>query len=389
MKMPQFTDMVHVTGQRPGPRRASLRVAGAVASAVLLASCAAHGTGHPGQAAKGGGERGVVTLSSNGQAWTLTANILSVRSAGAWQRINPPVTPAAGNSVVVRGKLVLVASLAGTTLTLAISRNGGATWTTSTARLSTPTTSASIALSPDARHWIVGPASSASAGGVSQYTEGFVNTSTGALAEVPVPGSVANLAWTSSGMVVPGGPADSHLYLSATMGKSWQDVSSAVLGYTPPAANIPPAEPVFGPVLGLSGGTAVVPVERTGPHGLSIRLEATTTGASYKKIGSARAAGNYGVGPITIASSSYGPDKAALVLPGTTTLYVVTSHAKPVMIHMTGLPASPGAISFQNTANGIAQVTVRSCANGKNNCTVTVSQYVTSDGGRTWTPRRV
>jgi hypothetical protein len=203
-----------------------------------------------------------------------------------------------------------------------------------------------------------------------------------------VPGPVANLAWTSSGMVVPGGPADSHLYLSANMGKSWRDVSRAVLGFTPPAANIPPAEPVFGPVLGLAGGTAVVPVEHVGPKGLSVRLEATTTGDSYKKIGSARAAGNYGAGPISIASSSYGPDKAALVLPGTMSLYVVASQGKPVMIHMTGLPASPGSISFQNAASGIAQTTVRSCAKGKTACTVTTSQYVTSDGGRTWTPRR-
>jgi hypothetical protein len=390
MKMPRVTDIARMAGRRPGTGQALWKAAAAVVSAVLLASCAAHGTGpsaHPGGNA-GRGERSVMTLGSDGQVWTLTAKVISVRGAGTWQHISSPVKPAAGNSVVVRGKLALVASIAGTTLALAVSRDGGSTWRTSRARLRTPATSAYIALSPDAKHWAVGPASSASAGGASQYSYGFVNTARGMLTGVPVPGSMANLAWSGSGMVVPGGPADSHLYLSTDLGRSWRDVSRAALGFTPPAANIPATEPVFGPVLGLSGGTAVVPVERAGPKGLSIQLEATTTGTSYTTAGSAHASGSYGAGPIAIASSSYGPGKAVLVLPGTMSLYVVTSRGKPVTIHMSGLPVSPDSISFQDTANGIAQTTARSCANGKNNCTVTISQYLTSDGGRTWAPSR-
>lgn len=327
-----------------------------------------------------------MTLGTDGQVWTLTAKIVSVRGAGIWQHLNSPVKPAPGNSVVVRGKLALVAAIGGTTLKLAVSHDGGNTWVTSRTRLRTPATGAYIALSPDAKHWAVGLASSASAGGVSQYSYGFVNTSHGMLTAVSVPGSMANLAWSDSGMVVPGGAADSHLYLSTDLGKSWRDVSRAALGFTPPAANIPASEPVLGPILGLSGGTAVVPVERAGPEGLSIQLKATTTGTSYTTAGSARAGGSYGAGPIAIASSSYGPDKAALVLPGTMRLYVVASHGKPVMIHMSGLPVSPDSISFQDTANGVAQTTVRSCANGKASCTVTISHYVTTDGGRTWTP---
>ena len=390
MKMPRLTDIVQMTGRRPGTGRALRTATAAVVSAVLLTSCAAHNADpstHP-AANTGQGGRSVMTLGSDGQVWTLTAKVISVRGAGTWQHINSPVKPAAGNSVVVRGKLALVASIASTTLELAVSRNGGGTWMTSRARLRMPATSAYIALSPDAKHWAVGPASSASAGGASQYSYGFVNTAHGMLTEVSVPGSMANLAWSGSGMLVPGGPADSHLYLSTDLGQSWRDVSRAALGFTPPAANIPATEPVLGPVLGLSGATAVVPVERTGPKGLSIRLEATTTGTSYTAAGSAHAAGSYGAGPIAIASSSYGPDKAVLLLPGTMSLYVVASHGKPVMIRMSGLPVSPDSISFQDTANGVAQTTVRSCANGKGNCTVTISQYVTSDGGHTWTPSR-
>jgi len=391
MNMPRFTDIVHVTGGHPGAGRAPWRVAAAVVSAVLLTSCAAQGTGGSGHAAANGGGTGarkVITLGRDGQAWTLTAKVISVRTASAWQQINSPVVPAAGNSVAVRGELALIASVTGTTLSLVISRDGGRTWATSRVRLPAPAPGVSIALSPDAKHWVVGPASSTSLGGASRYSYGYVNTASGTLTKMSVPGSVANLAWSGSGLVVPGGPADSHLYLSTDLGRSWQDGSRAVLGFMPPAANIPATEPVFGPVLGLSSGTAVVLVERAGPTGLEVRLEATTTGTSYQTVGSAHAAGDYGAGPLVIASSSYGPDKAALVLPGTMSLYVVASQGKPVLIHMSGLPVSPDSISFQDTASGIAQTTVRSCATGKTDCTVAVSEYVTSDGGHTWAPSR-
>lgn len=390
MKTPKLTSIARATGWRGGTGRPFWIVAAAVVCAALVTSCAAHGTGPstPAAASPGRADRSVMTLGSDGQVWTLTAKIISVRDGGSWRHISSAVQPAAGNSVVVRGKLALLASIAGPTLTLAVSRDGGRTWMTSKARLRTPETSADIALAPDGKHWAVGFASTASAGGASQYSYGFVNTAHGTLTAVSIPGSMANLAWSRSGMVVPGGPADSHLYLSTDLGRSWRDVSGAALGFTPPTANIPAAEPVLGPVLGLPGGTAVVPVERAGPKGLRIQLEATTTGTSYTAAGSVRAGGSYGAGPILIASSSYGPDKAALVIPGTMNLYVVASNGKPVMIHMSGLPVSPDSISFQDAVNGIAQATVRSCANGKVNCAVTISHYVTSDGGHTWTPSR-
>ncbi len=389
MRTPSSADNARMTCPRPGVGRSALSAAAAVVSAILLTSCATHDTGrftHAAAHGSGAGERGGVTLGINGQAWTLTAKTVSVRSGGTWQRINPPVMPAAGNSVVVRGRLVLVASVADTTLTLAVSRDGGGTWAMNRVHLRTQTTDINIALSPDAKRWVVGPASNTSVGSPSQYSDGFVNTTRGTLTEVSLPGSVANLAWSGSALLVPGGPADSHLYLSTNLAQSWQDVSRTVLGFTPPAMDIPATEPVFGPVLGLSSGTAVVTVEHVGATGLNVDLEATTTGTSYTSVGSVTATGDYATGPLTIASSSYGPDEVALVLPGSTDLYVVASQGKPITIHMSGLPVSPDSISFQDTVNGMAQTTVSSCASGKSDCTVTVSQSVTSDGGRTWTP---
>lgn len=111
----------------------------------------------------------------------------------------------------------------------------------------------------------------------------------------------------------------------------------------------------------------------------------TTTGTSYTSIGTITAAGSYGFGPLLLASSSYGPGAATFVLPGTTDLDVVSNGSSTTRIQMSGLPASPDSISFQNASNGIAQTTVRACSGNKSNCTVNISQYVTSDGGRTWT----
>jgi len=369
-----------------GPRRAAWQAAAAVAAAALLTSCAAPGTGRSSAGvSRNGGGHSSVTLSRDGQAWQLTALTVSVRSGGAWQRLNPPAPPAQGNSVVVRGSLALVASVAGTTLTLAVSHDGGGTWATSTAPLGTQTTAAFIAVSPDETHWMVGPASDLSTGGVSQYSTGFVNATSGTLSQVSLPGPAADLAWSGSAMLVPGGPGDSHLYMSTSLGQSWQDVSSAVLGFTPPASDIPATEPVFGPLIGLSGGAAVIPVEHVTATGLIVDLEATTTGTSYTSIGTTTASGDYGGGPLALASSSYGPDEAAFVPPGTTNLYIVASQGPQTTIHMSGLPVSPDSISFQNAADGIAQTTLSSCANGKSDCTVTVTQYLTTDGGHTWT----
>ena len=310
---------------KPRIGQALWTIAATATSAALLTSCAAREAGSSiSSLGHRAGTPHIVTLSSNGQAWaTLTSKVITVRSGSVWRHINSPAAPAAGSSVVVRGKLALVASLADLTLTLAVSHNDGGTWATSRVRLATPAAGAVIALSPDAKHWVVGPASSPSVGAASQYSYGYIDTSKRALSKVLVPGSMANLGWSGSSLVIPGGPAGSHLYLSANLGKSWRDVSRAVLGFTPPAANIPATEPVFGPVLGLSGGTAIVPVERTGPKGLTIQLDAITTGTSYKIVGSVHASGNYGAGPLAVASSSYGPDKAALVLPATMNLYVV------------------------------------------------------------------
>jgi hypothetical protein len=364
------------------------RMSALAAAAVLVIGCAGvktgRSTGAPGRTPSTAG-RETVTLSRDGQAWALASHAVLVRAANSWAQVNPPVTPAGGNSVVVRGQLELVASVTGPQLTLAISHNGGATWTEATASLSTPTSDVYVAVSPDATHWIVGPAGSASMGSASQYSYAFVNTSSGGLAQVSLPGAAENMSWSGSDLVVPGGPADSHLYLSADLGQTWQDVSAAVLGFAPPTANIGPTEPLFGPVLGLPDGTAIVPVEHVNAQGLTVDLEAITSASTYRMIGSVAAQGDYGVGPYDLPSSTYGSQQVAVVLPGSSNLYVVGSEGAPAVISMSGLPVAPDSVSFQDSVHGVAQTTVRACASGKTDCSVTVSEYATSDGGSTWT----
>jgi hypothetical protein len=383
-----LTGMLGKPGPLGGIPALVWRMSALVAAAVLVIGCAGvqtRGTGAPGRAASTAG-RDTVTLSRDGQAWALAPHAVLVRAGRSWAQVNPPVTPAGGNSVVVRGQLMLVASVTGQQLTLAISHNGGATWTEAAASLSASTSDVYVAVSADAKHWIVGPAGSASLGSASQYSYAFVNTPSGGLAQVSLPGSAENVSWSGSDLVVPGGPADSHLYLSADLGQTWQDVSTAVLGFAPPAANIGPAEPLFGPVLGLPDGTAIVPVEHVSAQGLTVDLEAITSSNTYKMIGSVAANGDYGVGPYSLPSSAYGSQQVAVVLPGSLNLYIVGGQGASVGISMSGLPASPDSISFQDSIYGVAQVTVRECTNGKTGCSVTVSEYATSDGGSTWTP---
>jgi hypothetical protein len=367
---------------KPGSRwRGPVAVSAVVAVAATLAGYAAAGAGHP---ASGPAAGGVVTLGDNGQAWRLTDSVVSVRGQGTWVPVSTPVRPAAGNSVARRGSLVLVAGLSGNRLTLATSRDGGRSWATRGAELAVPADSAFISVAPDGRHWLVGMPGQSSAGSVRQFSQAFAGSPGGALTPLTVPGPVASLAWRGPDLVVPGGPANSRLYVSSDLGKSWTDASKAVLGFTPPAANVPPSGPAFGPVLGL-GAAAVVPVEHVTSSGLSVDLEAATGAAAYKSIGHLFAPGSYS-GPLQLASSSYGTGAAALVLPGTTTLYLVSGSARVTRIAMSGLPASPDSVSFQSAADGIAQVTVRACGASKSDCTVTPSQYATSDGGRTWVP---
>jgi hypothetical protein len=42
-------------------------------------------------------------------------------------------------------------------------------------------------------------------------------------------------------------------------------------------------------------------------------------------------------------------------------------------------------LSFQTASSGLAQVTVRACAQGKAGCTDELRLYRSDDGGATWT----
>lgn len=369
---------------RVKPARRTAVVIAAAAAALVLSGCASR---QASQSAAGAqpDTKTVTTLGKQGQVWRLTGTTVYVRSGRNWTSIRPPLAPAVGGSVVTRGRLILVASIRGMTLTVSSSRDGGRIWAEHTAQLRSPAAGATILLSPDGRRYIVGPDEQTNTGSVSHYSEGFVNETDGSLTELSMPGPASSLAWVGSALLLPGGPANTHLYLSTDLGSSWVDVSARLLGFTPPSSNVPVTGPFFGPIVGLSDGAAIIPAEHMTTGGqLSINLHTTTTGLSYSTIDRLSVPGHYSGGPISLAISSYGPDQAVLAEPGTTDLIVINDQRITATIHASGLRVTPDAISFQDASNGVAQSTVRSCANGKADCTETVTSYATADGGRTW-----
>lgn len=268
-------------------------LAGTAIVCLLLTSCASRQVPHtpsgaasvaPSHSAKA--PRQVATLGIEGQAWMLAGDTVSVRNGTAWQAISPPLPPAPGSSVVLRGRLAVVASLNGTILTVQTSSDAGVTWSKHAAALNAPTTGVTVALSPaSVTHYIVGADPQISAGAPSQYTVGFVNNPDGSLKQVSVPGPVAKLAWSGSTLLVPGGPMSTHLYRSTDNAATWSDVSKLVLGFTPPAFNVPVTSAAFGAIVSLADGTAVLPAAHAGNNnrGLTLALYTTRDGVHFSK----------------------------------------------------------------------------------------------------------
>lgn len=358
-----------------------------VAAGLAASACAAAPSGGPGG---GPGVTGTpisrmpvnpvpitrVSVTPGGVAWVSHRDgVLSIAAGGSWRSLHPPEPPAPGNSIAVSGSTVLVASLSGLSLHLARSTDAGRTWQRQSARLDQPADEAGVAMSTDTKQVAVAASVAGAAGGAGGYSQLFVGPSAGPLARVNAPGG-PDIAWAGFGIVAPGGPLRSRLYVSTDRGTTWRP--EPVGGPVAPDHNVSPDVPAIGVPVSLGGG-AVVPLTRPG----AVALYRTTDGSHFALIGTVRVSGDTGPG-VGAVVSPYGPDGLIVADPASTVLHTVirgASGTKPGR----GLPGPVDALSFEDESAGLAQITVRTCTSGKAGCADEPRLYQTADGGATWT----
>jgi hypothetical protein len=354
-----------------------------VAAGLTASACAAAPSGGPAVTGKPISRMPVkpvpitrASVTPGGVAWVAhRGGIVSIAAGGSWRSLHPPEPPAPGNSIAASGPTVLVASLSGLSLHLARSTDAGRTWQRQSARLDEPADAAGVAMSTDMKQVAVAVSVPGAAGGAGGYSPLFVGPSGGPLARVNAPGG-PDIAWASFGIVAPGGPLRSRLYVSTDRGTTWRP--EPVGGPVAPDRNVSPDVPAIGVPVSLGGGV-VVPLTRPG----AVALYRTTDGSHFALIGTVRVSGDTGPG-VGAVVSPYGPDGLIVADPASTVLHTVIRGASGTRPGR-GLPGPVDVLSFQDESAGLAQITVRACASGKVNCIDEPRLYQTADGGATWT----
>ncbi|MCL2317109.1 MAG: hypothetical protein FWC46_08520 [Actinomycetia bacterium] len=331
-----------------------------------------------------------VGLGRNGQAWSTTKTDKQVllRTACGWQNITLPVAPAAGDSVAVNGDTIVAVGFQAGNMVVQSSPDLGRTWSTKTVPSAQPSAYANVVMSPATGRFVAGAQVMDSLGAGGGSGPGIIgDPSSGMVQAIDVPGDARDAGWAGNALVAPDngfGGTGTRLFRSDDFGATWTDLTKAITGADPPDHDTPLDTPYFGPALTLGDGTAIVLEETTPGSGVSVRVLRFSGDGSHGEIATLSVPGNVGIGPIPVLASTYGADGVIVAAFDSPTFQVVTEDGTVSTISAAGLPAAPGAMSFQDATNGLAQVTMSSCANGKTDCTSTTTTYATTDGGHSW-----
>jgi len=330
-----------------------------------------------------------VAFGRNGQVWRtrdIDTEIL-VRTPRGWLTITLPVVPAHGDSVTVSDDTVTAVGFQNGGMVVARSPDLGTTWSTSPVLPAQYALTAALAVSPATGRLVVGAQYEHSSGAVAPPSPAFVGDGA-TMTAITMPGNAAFAGWAGDTLLSPGGGTSDRavrLSISKDSGATWTDLTKAITGAEPPDHDVPADQPYFAPVLSLGDGTAVVLlVAGSDTTGLSVRVLRLTPDGNYADLALLTLPSNTegGFGPLV--SSTYGPDAVIVSARAIPTLQVVRVDGTVTLITPSGLPSAPDAISFQDTTNGLARVTVSECRLDKPGCTTTSTTYVTTDGGHTW-----
>lgn len=331
-------------------------------------------------------QRPAALLQRSGVEWSRSGpRSIFIKGPDGSLTAHPPVRLTPGSSVGLVGNDLVAATVLDGTLTIERSNDRGVTWKKN--ELKIPTGMQHPVIS-SAWHGgtFVAALDGGSASGARPSSVGYVSSTHSSLRRIRIPGAAQNLAVTSTVMIVPGGPANSHLYSSVDGGNSWTDVSVAVLGVVPPTSDVAPTTPTFQTAIPLHDGTLAVPVVQSNATGsLTITLYTTVDGARFAQLVKRGPFMSSAEPPVSLVLSSPGTGGAVLVIPGSTTFALIDSDGTVIMTQSSRLLGSPDAISFQSPKVGSAQTTVTHCNPDKSGCITDVTQYGTSDGAKTWT----
>lgn len=349
-------------------------VAAAVTAVVLAGCSSSHPTRSTSTAPGGPLAVAPVTATHGNQA------VVYALAASRWTAVPLPHPPADSDAVASRGSRVYTANVDASGVALDYSNDGGHSWHSRRVAATRDLADVALALSPDgSRLGVVldRPGSAGAVGGASVLVGA---TSGGAFTSQDAP-SAGQLAWWRNNLVLSGGALSSRLYLGDSTGASWHPV--AVGGPVAPRFNVDPSVPSIGVAQPLPNGNLLVPVTNHAgsPH---VDLLATGNGSAFRSLGQVALSGSLGSG--TVAAVSALPDGTVMVSDPNTLRFHVVSGGTDHAFAPTGLPAPPSSISFVTATQGLAQVDLAGCSQGKTDCSTEHEVFATTDAGRSWTP---
>jgi hypothetical protein len=297
--------------------------------------------------------------------WLLTAGqVLLTRDGGASFQAAPVQLPAGqARAAYFRDALHgWVAAADGTSVSVARTSDGGASWQVGSVTGSEPIGAVAVGFGDPANGALVAKVQTSGAFSKAHFfdtTDGGASwRETGA----PVAGTVGvdpgGRIWLAGGVL------GNELYTSTDQGKNWAK-PAIQLGQAGPVDAVTPPQ---NGVLSVTSGSRVAV------------LTSADGGGSWRESASVPLADTTGAAaPVAVRDAS-----VLVAEPTGGRLHRIDTKGARSDPNGSGLPAGVSHLSFASTANGWAMSAAGNCAKGKEDCSITYTVAATADGGNAW-----